>query len=399
MTKESLVPQQSQQPLNASIVRGGLLHDMLERLGLMAPDGLPTLRVAIGLALIAWLAPVTLASVQSSVDESYSGARLFTDWTVHTRYLVAIFVMIVTERYADGRFDVLLRQFRSTDLVPPASDTKFNIIIRDADRWTSSRLAEIGLLALALILPGLSTSYVVAVAGTSWEGAVVAGEIRYSWAGLAARYFSTPLFHFLMLRWIWRFVVWMIMLLRVSRLPLQLLPLHPDRSAGVGFLAIYPSVFSGFVFALSSVIAASMVKELGLVAMDPNTVWLLLAAWVLIMLIIFLGPLLVFSKPIYNAREMALLEYGRLANQHHLAFQRKWVDTAANGGDLLGSPEPSSVADLNAALEVLNQIRTFPIDRPAVVQLLVATCVPLLAVVLTLMPLAEVIEKLLAAIV
>ena len=47
-------------------------------------------------------------------------------------------------------------------------------------------------------------------------------------------------------------------------LSLQLMPLHPDRSGGLGFLANFPGIFSGFVFALSSV-GATQVPVGGLI--------------------------------------------------------------------------------------------------------------------------------------
>jgi len=37
---------------------------------------------------------------------------------------------------------------------------------------------------------------------------------------------------------------------------MQLMPLHPDRSGGLGFLASFPGIFSGVVFALSFVVVA-----------------------------------------------------------------------------------------------------------------------------------------------
>jgi len=101
--------------------------------------------------------------------------------------------------------------------------------------------------------------------------------------------------------------------------------LHPDRAAGLGFLAIYPGIFNGLVFALSSVVASSMVKALAVEGHSPQTVWLALAVWLGICLVLVLGPLLVFAWPLYRVRERALLEYGRLATQHHIAFDRKWI--------------------------------------------------------------------------
>ncbi len=85
-----------------------------------------------------------------------------------------------------------------------------------------------------------------------------------------------------------------------------------------------------------------------------------------------LGPLLVFVRPLYELRERALIEYGRLASQHHLAFHRKWVVENRSDEDLVGSTDFSSAADLNATVEVVQQLRLIPVDFPAVLQLVAA---------------------------
>lgn len=133
--------------------------------------------------------------------------------------------------------------------------------------------------------------------------------------------------------------------------------------------------------------ASSILKDLGLERHSPEAVWVALAAWLVFNLALFLGPLLVFSRPLYRVRERALLEYGQLANQHHLAFNRKWIGEAGSGEDLLGTADPASVADLNACVEIVREMRVVPVDLAALMQLAVAAGVPLLAVVATQMPL------------
>ena len=88
-------------------------------------------------------------------------------------------------------------------------------------------------------------------------------------------------------------------------------------------------------------------------------------------------------------RERALLEYGRLVNQHHLAFQRKWIQGDGTAEDLLTAPDASSAADLNAIVEPAQAMRFAPIDATAIVQLLVSASVPMLVVVLNEVPLAR----------
>lgn len=373
-----------------SLVGGGPFHTLLGRFGLIGSDQLPTPVAAVVLAWLAWLPPALIAVVQSLVDSSYSGWGFFTDLTVYTRYLIAIWVMVATERYAEGRFVVLARHFREARLLSSDSLPAFEGALAEADRRTSSAPAEAVLLAIALIWPGIIATYTVELAQSSWEGAVVGEAVVLSWAGETARFLSTPLFAFLVLRWLWRFVVWGILLYRISRLPLQLTPLHPDRAAGLGFLAIYPSVFSGFVFALSCVVASSFLKDLDLERHDPDTVWIAIAGWLVITLVIFLGPLLAFVRTLYVVREQALLDYGRITSQHHLAFHQKWIVSARSGEELLGSDDPSSSADLNASVEVAQALRVIPIDLVAIVQLLVAAGIPMLAVVATQIPLGQI---------
>ena len=375
-----------------SLVVGGPFHAVLRRLGLLGADQLPARRAAVGLALLAWLPPALLAAAQSLVDPRYSGWGFFADSTVYTRYLVAIWVMLATERYAEGRIALLTRQFREARLVSDNGLPAFRAALADADRRSSSALAEAVILGAALIWSSLVARYAVALAGSSWEGTAVAGEVVLSWAGETARFVSNPLFLFLVLRWIWRFLVWTALLYRISRLPLQLTPLHPDRSAGLGFLTIYPSIFSGFIFALSCVVASSFLKELGLETHSSETVWFAIGGWLALSLVLLLGPLLVFVGPLHAVRERALLEYGRLAAQHHLAFHRKWIEEPRSGADLMGSSDPSSASDLNASVQAVREMRVFPVDGPAVLQLVVAAGVPMLAVVATQIPLADLVK-------
>lgn len=381
-----------------SLVAGGPFDAILDRVGLIGPDRLPTWGAAVALALVAWLVPALLAVAQSLLDGGNFARGYFTDGTVYARYLVAIAVMVGTDRYADWRLTRLVKNFRESSLLHPESLSAFRAAVTSADRLSSSASAETLILGAALIWSGLTFDYAVDLAGSSWEGAAVAGAARLSWAGEAARFLSSPLFVFLAVRWVWRLVVWTQLLYRIARLPLRLTPLHPDHAGGLGFLSVYPGIFSGFVFALSCVVAASMLKELALDAHSAQVVWLALAVWLGICLIVVLGPLAVFAWPLYRVREWALLEYGRLATQHHIAFQRKWVEAKRNGEDLMGSADPSSASDINATVAAVQDMRFLPVDGLAVTQLLTAAGLPLLAVVATQVPIGEIAQWILGKI-
>jgi len=375
-----------------SLVVGGPFHMLMRRLGLTGPDHLPTWRGALIAALAVWLPPALLASVQALMSGGHSGLDFFGDWMAHSRYLIAVALMVATERYADGRLLMLARHFRGANILREASLPKFRAAMERADRRSSSRLAEAVMLVLALVGAAATTDIAVDLAGRSWAGQEVSGSVSLSLAGWAARLWSTPLYLFLVLRWLWRFGVWTGLLYRIARMPLQLTPLHPDRSAGLGFLAIYPSIFNGFIFAQSCVVASAMVRDIGLEHRSGEIVWLAIGFWLVLCLALLLGPLLVFVQPLYQLRERSLIEYGRLASHHHLAFQRKWVTGEHDGAELLGSPDVSSAADLNGAIETLRQLRLVPVDLPALISLVAAAGLPMLVVANTQIPFDDILK-------
>ena len=381
-----------------SLVVGGPFHALLSRCGGLADDGLPRLEAALLLAVVAWTLPALLVVAEASFGDGPPGWSFFGDATTYGRYLIAIVVMIGTERHADGRFELLIDQFRAARIVSDDHTQPFLGALAVADRRSSSLLAELVILLFVVAFAGWSTRYAAQIVPMAWEGRGVDGAVILSWAGRFTSLVSSPLFLFLMLRWCWRFVVWTTLLFRLSRLPLALSPLHPDRCAGLGFLAIYPSVFTGFVFAASSVVAATVLKELTGVELSNESIGGMLAGWLAIMLLLFLGPLFVFAPVIREAREQALLEYGRLTHQHHTAFHRKWLESGRDGSELLASADPSSVSDLTASVAMIHEIRVVPIDRFALIQLIAAAGLPLMAVVLSQIPLSELARRILLGI-
>ncbi len=388
-------PDESHSAPRLSLVVGGPFHDLLHRFGGIADDGLPRPEAAFLLAAIAWTLPALFVVAEATFGDGPSGWSFFGDATAYSRYLIAIVVMIGTERYAEARFALLIHQFRAARIVSDAHAQSLQDAVAVGDRRSSSRVAELVILLFVLGFAGWSTRYAAEIVPTAWEGRIVDGAVSLSWAGWSASLVSSPLFLFLILRWCWRFVVWTILLFRLSRLPLALSPLHPDRCAGLGFLSIYPSIFTGFVFAASSVIAATVLKELTGVELSSESIGGMLAGWIAIMLILFLGPLFVFVPVLREIRERALLDYGRLTHQHHTAFQLKWLESGRDGADLFVCSDASSLSDLTSSVALIQEIRVVPIDRFALIQLIAAAGLPLMAVVLSQIPMSELAKRLL----
>ena len=124
----------------------------------------------------------------------------------------------------------------------------------------------------------------------------------------------------------------------------------------------------------------------------------IIGALVLLLLMV-LGPMLPFSRPLMRAKRTGLREYGRLASRYVSEFDRKWVrGSATDDAQLLGSGDIQSLADLGNSFQVIRDIRPFPFGRDMVIQAVLFPLMPVFPLVLTMIPLEELIKKLVGAI-
>ena len=226
-----------------SLVRGGPAHRLQQRLGLLADDLLPTLRTAVTIALVAWLPLAALAALDQRNWSLQYDSSFFADFVAYARYLLAIPIMIISDRSSDNRIRGLVDNFVKSGIIPADSLPIFGQMLRQADTRTASAPAEGAMLVLAFVLAAV-TAYQTAELGAGQRVTGVADHSRgLSPAGWWNLLVSAPLFFFITLRWFWRFTVWAALLKRISRLPLQLVASHPDRSGGLGFLTLFPMIF------------------------------------------------------------------------------------------------------------------------------------------------------------
>jgi hypothetical protein len=112
-----------------------------------------------------------------------------------------------------------------------------------------------------------------------------------------------------------------------------------------------------------------------------------------------LGPLLVFAPQLAEAKRTGYREYGTLAERYIREFDAKWLRNGAPADEpLLGSGDIQSLADLGNSYEVVRTMRIVPITKEAVLRLAGATLVPVLPLALTMMPLEELVKRVIAVV-
>ena len=96
-----------------------------------------------------------------------------------------------------------------------------------------------------------------------------------------------------------------------------------------------------------------------------------------------------------RAKRTGLRDYGVLASKYVEEFDLKWVRGGAAGDEqLVGSSDIQSLADLANSFQVIRDIRAFPFDKETVIQVILFVIIPMLPLVLTMIPLEELIKKL-----
>ncbi|WP_051911536.1 hypothetical protein [Methylomicrobium agile] len=271
----------------------------------------------------------------------------------------------------------------------------FDACIASALRWRNSVFTEIVLIAFVFTfghaiffgrtLEGISTWFV-----TRW-----APQLAFSPAGYWLNYVSLPVFQFLLIRWLFRFIVWSRFLWQVSRLELNLMPTHPDRAGGLGFLSESALAFIPFLLSqgvlLSAMIAERILyKDAALLSFKPE-----IAIVVVFLLLLVLGPLCVFTSLLVKTKRQGRLDYGVLASRYVREFDNKWLQGgAAPDEPLIGSGDIQSLADLNSSFEVIRTMQMFPFDKQTVVFIIVVTLLPLLPLMLTLISPEDLMKRL-----
>ena len=383
-----------------SLVLGGPLYQLWRRTHL-AGDTLQLMRRRIVvLALLAW-APLLLLSVAEGHAWGDSVTLPFLhDVEMHVRLLLALPLLILAELVVHQRMRPTVGQFVSRSLIPDEARAKFDAAIASAMRLRNSITADVLLIAFVYVVGvGFLWRTQVALDVTSWYGVPADGKLQPSLAGWWLGCVSLPLFQFLLFRWYFRLFIWARFLWRVSRIELKLMPTHPDRCGGLGFLAMVSYAFSPLLLAQGALLAGMMANRIFYAGAKLPEFKVELIGMVAVMLFAILGPLLVFSPKLEAAKRAGLREYGMLAQRYVREFDHKWLRGGGPADEpLIGSADIQSLADLGNSFEVVKGMRWAPFTLQTVLQLAMATLLPVAPLMLTMISLEELLERLLKVI-
>ena len=380
---------QAQPVENFSLVLGGPLYQALLRLHLTTPPiAHVERRIAAALA-ITWL-PVLLLCLLAGT--AFGGVKIpfLNDIDAHVRLLIALPLLLVAEPLVHEQLARQVRQFVERGLVAADDRGRLAAIVRDTMRLRNSMLVELALLAAALGAgPWIWREQFASRVG-AWY--MVNGELTAAGAWYA--FVSLGLFRFVLFRWYFRLALWYLFLWRVSRLPLRLNALHPDRAGGIGFLAGSLTALAPILVAQSATLAGAVAGSLMHEGTQLQQFRLELGAAVVLLVALAVVPLLFFMPALFAAAIAAKRDYGVLGMRYVDQFRDKWLSAGARSTDLVGSSDIQSLADLANAHDRVQQMGVLPVDLRAVVRFALVVAAPFVPLALFVVPMNELVTRL-----
>jgi hypothetical protein len=375
-----------------SLVIGGPIFQLFRKAHLTG-DHLELLhRRLLTITSIAWLPMLVLDLVASR--PGISGRLTFLhDVEVQARFLVALPVLILGELIAHSRLRPVVQRFVQRRIVKGEDLPRFEAAVESAVRLRNSIPVELVLLIAVYTLGLWLWNSRFGIESPTWY-ANPGGRWNLTPAGWWYVLVSIPIVQFVLLRWYLRFFIWYRFLWRVSKLNLHLVPIHPDRCAGLAFLGKSAYAFGPILFAQGAMLAGLVASRVLYRGESLLSFKLQLGGFIVFFVLAVLGPLLMFTPRMAAAKRKGLADYAQVAQGYVDRFEEKWVLNTPSSEEVLGSGDIQSLADLNNSYDVVRDMRPVPFGLDDMARLALATTAPLAPLLLTIFSPEELIMRL-----
>ena len=377
-----------------SLVRGGPFYRAQEALRLVHPDHWHLGRRVIFAIAIGWL-PLVLITLLFNPRAVFG---LLTDYTVNARMLFGVPVLLAGQPVMETAFRAIVRHIRDAGLLTPTDTDRLDQTLVRLIRLRDSVIPELMfvVVAYAKVAETVQTQLMYV---RPWGLAGTGVEAHLSAAGWYYVLVSQLLYGLLMLISLWKWLLWCIFLYRLSKLDLQLVPTHPDQHGGIGFLGLSPVAITPTILVGSAVIGATWRSEVFREHMHFMSFKIDAVVLVGVVLIVVLGPLVLFVPRLTRLRRLGIFEYGALGQLESMQFHQKWIlHRAGREEEFPATPEASTLTDYGSSYQNIEHLQPFPFDQGAFVALILAIAIPLLPVVLAEVPFVTVLKALLEAV-
>jgi hypothetical protein len=377
-----------------SLVRGGPFYRAQKAIRLLDANRW-NLGRRITLAIVVCWVPLVLITLFLN---PHATKGLLSDYPVNVRMLIAIPILLGGQILMENVFRKIVRHIGEAGLLTPSDMERLDRTLVTLIRLRDSAIPE-AIIALIIFFHVLTQIHSQLAIALPWAVTGTEASAHITPAGWYYCVVSQLFYQFLLFVSIWKWTLWTAFLFRLSKLDLQIVPTHPDKHGGLGFLGMSPTAIIPTTLVAAAAIGANWREQIlrhGLHLINFKFPAIILLA---IMLIVAFGPLLFFVPLLGKLRRQGILQYGILGQIHSMEFHKKWIEhREGHEEELLAAPEISALIDLSGSFVNVEGLQPFPLDKGAVVGLVLSIAIPMLPVVLAEIPFVEVLKGLLSAV-
>jgi hypothetical protein len=380
--------------------KGGLFYGLLLRLRLIKENRYYPWRRIVLFAGLTWLPLLVMTAIDGTLAGGSAGIAFLQDPVPHTRFLIALPLLVFAAMIIDPSVASVVRHFQICDLVPDEADPHFRKAFEKLVRQRDAAWIDVALIVLAFGLVWISTfkfgHSTRELELPSWASTAPGNVEMLTSAGRWFVLVSTPFILFVLFRWIWRLIIWIGFMNRISRLRLALQSTHPDKVGGLGLLTEAQFSFGVIFAAVGAMMSSTLASEIIHSGRTLSDVQWEIIGFVLISFAIITGPLCTFFSQLFGAKRRGLMQYSALAYQLSEAFQTRWIRNSndGRGDDLVTAVDPSAVADYSVIYETVSNIRLIPIKKQKVIGLIIILVAPFIPLIFTQISIKDALQRL-----
>jgi hypothetical protein len=369
------------------LLDGGRISQGLERFKLAEGARLRAGRMAALLAAVSWLPLLILAAIEGVAWGHLVDVPFLKDFLPYGQFLLAVPALVLGEVVVGKRLGWVAAELRRSDVLAPEDTPALDeLLARAVELWRGRAVN-----AVLLIVTCAVTVFSLWEAREWLTGGWQVVEERTTLPGWWYLLISLPVMRFLALRWLWRLLLWTWVLWRAARLELRPHPTHPDRAGGLAFLGSAQATFGVYVFAFGIQLSCLIADAVYYRGADLMSFKAEVIAFVLIVVVVLLLPLLPFASKMVRAREEKLVFLSGSGYHGAEHLERKLL---ADRSRELPSDDISGLADFGALYENARLMRPMPIEMRHVFSLVLAAVAPFFPLVFLVMPAREVFQTL-----
>jgi len=352
----------------------------------------------IAAVILCWLPLAVLTLIEGDFWTGNIQTSFITSFDTQIRILVSLPIFILAENQVSVRLSTIMGQFKNSGIIEKEQHDLFDNIVKKNSKFLSSFWMSFTVFCFCYLQVFLLMFYESENTFLlTWQIKHINGELLLSNAGWWSTLISRPIVLFVFYRWFIAIITWGILLRKISKLELNLFPMHPDLVGGLGFLGYAIRYFSPITFAISATVAANLIDLIIIENISLSELRFPVLGFFLFINVLLTYPLLWFTRKLIDARERSVFENDDFAN----GMLREFRGTLTNGyynvsQDDLQSVKYSSVSDLSSIMNNALNMKFVPLTIKDLIPLWASIVIPLLFVISFEIPLDKLIKDILS---